>query len=114
MRGIQVDKREKFISIASATGKNILTLQDIKDLCAENDIKLPQWYLKDMDFRAGRGLYKVPSNSANVVNMAPAQVLQMKKPEPDVSTGNRITNIITDLETENLVPKTYSNYTCHR
>jgi MoxR-like ATPase len=110
MRGIQVDKREKFISIASATGKNILTLQDIKDLCVENDIKLPQWYLKDMDFRAGRGLYKVPSNSANVVNMAPAQVLQMKKPEPDVSTGNRITNIVTDLETENLVPKTYNNY----
>jgi hypothetical protein len=110
MRGIQVDKREKFISIASASGKNILTLQDIKDLCAENDIKLPQWYLKDMDFRAGRGLYKVPSNSANVVNMAPAQVLQMKKSEPVVSSGNRITNIVTDLETENLIPKTYSNY----
>jgi hypothetical protein len=110
MRGIQTDKREKFISIASATGKSIFTLQDIKDLCVENDIKLPQWYLKDMDFRAGRGLYKVPSNDANVVNMAAAQVLQMKKSEPVVSSGNRITNIVTDLETENLVPKTYSNY----
>ena len=110
MRGIQVDKREKFISIASSTGKDILTLQDIKDLCVENDIKLPQWYLKDMDYRAGRGLYKVPSNGANVVNMAPAQVLQMKKPEPAVQNGNRITNIVTDLETENLVPKQYSNY----
>ena len=110
MRGIQVDKREKFISIASSTGKDILTLQDIKDLCVENDIKLPQWYLKDMDYRAGRGLYKVPSNGANVVNMAPAQVLQMKKPEPAVQSGNRITNIVTDLETENLVPKQYSNY----
>jgi hypothetical protein len=110
MRGIQTDKREKFISIASATGKSIFTLQDIKDLCVENDIKLPQWYLKDMDFRAGRGLYKVPSNDANVVNMATAQVLQMKKSEPVVSSGNRITNIVTDLETENLVPKTYSNY----
>ena len=110
MRGIQVDKREKFISIASASGKSIFTLQDIKDLCVENDIKLPQWYLKDMDFRAGRGLYKVPSNNASVVNMAAAQVLQMKKSEPVVSSGNRITNIVTDLETENLVPKTYSNY----
>ena len=110
MRGIQTDKREKFISIASATGKSIFTLQDIKDLCVENDIKLPQWYLKDMDFRAGRGLYKVPSNNASVVNMAAAQVLQMKKSEPVVSSGNRITNIVTDLETENLVPKTYSNY----
>ena len=110
MRGIQVDKREKFISIASSTGKDILTLQDIKDLCVENDIKLPQWYLKDMDFRAGRGLYKVPSNGANVIHMAPAQVLQMKKPEPAVQSGNRITNIVTDLETENLVPKQYSNY----
>ena len=110
MRGIQVDKREKFISIASSSGKNILTLQDIKDLCVENDIKLPQWYLKDMDYRAGRGLYKIPSNSANVVNMAPAQVIQMKKPEPVKPTGNRITNIVTDLETENLVPKQYANY----
>ncbi len=110
MRGIQTDKREKFISIASATGKSIFTLQDIKDLCVENDIKLPQWYLKDMDFRAGRGLYKVPSNNASVVNMAAAQVLQMKKSEPVVSSGNRIANIVTDLETENLVPKTYSNY----
>ena len=110
MRGIQVDKREKFISIASSSGKDILTLQDIKDLCVENDIKLPQWYLKDMDYRAGRGLYKVPSNSANIVNMAPAQVIQMKKPEPVTPTGNRITNIVTDLETENLVPKQYANY----
>ncbi len=110
MRGIQVDKREKFISIASSSGKDILTLQDIKDLCVENDIKLPQWYLKDMDYRAGRGLYKVPSNSANIVNMAPAQVIQMKKPEPVAPTGNRITNIVTDLETENLVPKQYANY----
>jgi hypothetical protein len=63
-----------------------------------------------MDFRAGRGLYKVPSNNASVVNMAAAQVLQMKKSEPVVSSGNRIANIVTDLETENLVPKTYSNY----
>ena len=110
MRGIQVDKREKFISIASASGKSIFTLQDIKDLCVENDIKLPQWYLKDMDFRAGRGLYKVPSNNASVVNMATAQVLQMKKSEPVLSSGNRITNIVTDLETENLVPKQYVNY----
>ena len=110
MRGIQVDKREKFISIASSSGKDILTLQDIKDLCVENDIKLPQWYLKDMDYRAGRGLYKVPSNSANIVNMAPAQVIQMKKPEPVAPTGNRITNIVTDLETENLGPKQYANY----
>ena len=110
MRGIQVDKREKFISIASSSGKDILTLQDIKDLCVENDIKLPQWYLKDMDYRAGRGLYKVPSNGASVVNMAPAQVIQMKKPEPVSPTGNRITNIVTDLETENLVPKQYANY----
>ena len=110
MRGIQVDKREKFISIASASGKSIFTLQDIKDLCVENDIKLPQWYLKDMDFRAGRGLYKVPSNNASVVNMAAAQVLQMKKSEPVLSSGNRITNIVTDLETENLVPKQYVNY----
>jgi MoxR-like ATPase len=44
--------------------------------------------------------------------MAAAQVLQMKKSEPIMPTvsGNRITNIVTDLETENLVPKQYVNY----
>jgi hypothetical protein len=45
MRTIQMDKREKFIAIAGATGKEFMTLQEVKNLCAENDIKEPQWFL---------------------------------------------------------------------
>jgi hypothetical protein len=42
--------------------------------------------------------------------MAPAQVIKMKTDHEKNMSGNRITNVTTDLETENLVPKVYKNY----
>jgi hypothetical protein len=101
MRTVNTEIREKFLSLASATGKSVLSLNEIKDLCAENDLSLPQWYMKDVNNRAGRGLYKVPALAA--------QILPMKKTET-VSEPKRIGNVVTDLETENLVPKSYKNY----
>lgn len=101
MRTVNTEIREKFLSVATATGKSVLSLGEIKDLCLENDMSLPQWYMKDVNNRAGRGLYKVPALTA--------QVLPMKKIET-VAEPKRIGSVITDLETENLVPKTYKNY----
>lgn len=101
MRTVNTEIREKFLSVATATGKSVLSLGEIKDLCLENDMSLPQWYMKDVNNRAGRGLYKVPTLTA--------QVLPMKKIET-VAEPKRIGNVVTDLETENLVPKTYKNY----
>jgi len=101
MRTVNNEVREKFISVAAATGKSLLSLSELKDLCTENDMSLPQWYMKDVNNRAGRGLYKVPALAA--------QVLPMKKTET-VTEAKRITNLVTDLETENLVPKAYKNY----
>ena len=101
MRTVNTEIREKFLSVAAATGKSVLSLNEIKDLCAENDLSLPQWYMKDVNNRAGRGLYKVPALAA--------QVLPMKKIET-VAEPKRIGNVVTDLETENLVPKSYKNY----
>jgi hypothetical protein len=101
MRTVNTEIREKFLSVAAATGKSVLSLSEIKDLCAENAMSLPQWYMKDVSNRAGRGLYKVPALAA--------QVLPMKKTET-VSEPKRIGNVVTDLETENLVPKSYKNY----
>jgi len=110
---INVETRERFVKLAIATGKNVLKLQDIKDICETNDLKWPQWFTKDLANRAGRGLYKVPGNAIAASEPAPtiamtAQVLKMKHDEP--KTGNRIANVVTDLETENLVPKIYKNY----
>ena len=107
MRTIQMDKREKFIAIASATGKEFMTLQEVKSLCAENDIKEPQWFLKDVANRAGRGMYKLPTALVqNVVPMATKKTDTKK----EVVDAPRISNVVTQLETENLVPQKYKNY----
>ena len=104
MRSIQMDKREKFIAIASAAGKEFMSLQEIKNLCSENDIKEPQWFLKDITNRAGRGMYKMPTALVqNVVSMK----TDTKK---EVVDAPRISNLVTQLETENLVPQQYKNY----
>lgn len=111
MRTVQVEKREQFLSIASAVGKSVMSLQEIKNLCAENGIKEPQWFLKDIANRAGRGMYTIPG--ASTVNMGTVSALKkpVAKPEPAVvQASNRITNIVTDLELENLVPEVYKNY----
>lgn len=105
MRTIQVDKREKFLEIIAAIGKPVMSLQEIKNVCAENSIKEPQWFLKDPANRAGRGMYNIPS----IV----AQVLPMKKIDTDSKpavVAHKISNVVTDLETEDLVPKKYKNY----
>ena len=113
---INVEAREKFVKLAIASGKNVLKLQDIKDICEVNDLKWPQWYTKDMANRAGRGLYKVPQSAVGASEPAPtinmtASVLKMKPTDHEKqSSGNRISNVVTDLETENLVPKVYKNY----
>ena len=101
MRTVNTEIREKFLSLASATGKSVLSLSEIKDICLENDMSLPQWFMKDTNNRAGRGLYKIPALSA--------QVLPMKKVDTPTET-KRIGNVVTDLETENLVPNAYKNY----
>jgi len=104
MRSIQMDKREKFIAIASTAGKEFMSLQEIKNLCSENDIKEPQWFLKDIANRAGRGMYKMPTALVqNVVSMK----TDTKK---EVVDAPRISNLVTQLETENLVPQQYKNY----
>ena len=36
MRKVNSNVREQFIKVAVATGKEILTLQELKDLCEDN------------------------------------------------------------------------------
>lgn len=118
MRKVNSNVREQFIKVAVATGKEILTLQELKDLCEDNGLKFPQWYAKDLNYRAGRGLYRVPTDlSTNSVVPAPvaaptinAQAQVLKMPQDKISHGNRIANVVTDLETEDLIPKVYKNY----
>lgn len=100
-----MSKRDLFLSLAAATGKSVMSRQEIAELCIENDLSFPQWFTKDPANRAGRNMYNMPSMVG--------QVLPMKKvdtvPEP-ASAGHKISNVVTDLETEDLVPQKYKNY----
>ena len=112
MRKVNVSAREKFISLALATGKKTLNVEDIWAICNEADLKYPQWFTKDPENRAGRGLYKLPTANVSVVDLS-AQVLPMKKTEtaPLAPVAqNRIASVSTDLETGNLIPEVYKNY----
>ena len=108
----KIEIREKFKTLLIATGKSTVTKAEIKDICSKLNISGAQWFTKDIGNRVGRGLYKVPnSSSAPVAEMIDynAQVIPMPK-QSEVKSGNRISNVVTDLETENLVPAVYKNY----
>ena len=103
--------RAKFLDAVTATGEKTVSLQDINGICAKIGIAHPYWFTKDEANRVGRGLYKVPKSSKASVETPnlTAQVIPMSKPT-EKQIGNRITNLITDLETDNLVPQKYENY----
>jgi MoxR-like ATPase len=111
MRNNRVELKEKFMSMLQATGKDVVTKSEIKSICSEIGLTGAQFFTKDESNRVGRGLYKVPNGKVTAPAVATidmsATVLAMK---PEKQTGNRITNVLTDLETENLVPKIYKNY----
>ena len=106
------ENREKFFNALIATGKTEVSRQEAKAIAASLGLASPQWFTKDENNRVGRGMYRVPnSNSAppaDIPNLA-AQVIPLAKPV-DPSSGNRISNVVTDLELNDLVPKKYSNY----
>jgi len=109
MRTVDASAREKFISLALATGKKTFSRQEVKDICKENALGFPQWFLKDPEYRQARGVYKLPTANVSTVDLS-AQVLPMKKTETAPIAQNRIANVSTDLETGNLIPEVYKNY----
>lgn len=105
MRKPNVEAREKFLNLLKNFGKETISRTEIEDLCNKNQLTIPQWYLNDKSNRIARGLYKVKQTEK--LQEAPemvAQVLSMEK------TRNRISSVVTDIETENLIPETYKNY----
>jgi len=107
----RAEVKEKFMSALIATGKQNVTFEEIKQICDKEEIAHPYWFTNDLANREKRGVYKVPSSasvSQSTTIDLQAQVIQM--PKQEVKTGNRITSVITQLETENLVPQVYKNY----
>jgi len=107
------ENRNKFFDALRATGKSTVTRQEAKDIAKKIGLASPQWFTKDEANRVGRGLYKVPvvgsvAAPTAVIEMA-AQIIPLAKSSEPVA-GNRIANVVTDLETQDLVPVKYDNY----
>ncbi len=102
--------RQKFIDALAATGKDTVTLEDIRLVAESIEISMPYWFTNDPVNKIKRGVYRVPNVGVSVqpqnvetqtINMQ-AQVIEMPK--------NRISSVVTDLELENIVPQVYKNY----
>ena len=103
--------REKFINAIVALGKPIITTDEIKSICGDIDIAHPYWFTNDDDNRVKRGVYKVPNSSMisqpQTISLQ-AQVIPMAKSVE--KSEHKIQNIQTDLDTTDLIPKSYKNY----
>ena len=106
------EKRELFLNALIQTGKNVVTKKELKQIISPFKIS-PDFYIKNPDNRAGHALYKVPNFKPSAAPVQSptltAQVLPISKPI-EKKKSNTIANVITDLETGNLVPQKYSNY----
>jgi hypothetical protein len=104
--GKRVEVREKFLNALMSTGKNTVTVDEIKSICNVNKIAYPYWYTNDENNRVKRGVYKVLTNNSTIDLQA--QVIPMVKHVE--KTDSRISSITTDLDVTDLVPKSYKNY----
>jgi MoxR-like ATPase len=96
-----------FLSSLAALGKSTITRSELLAYCEEKGINIPQWYTGGVEYRAGRGVYKVPGVDANMQPMAAqpamvAQVVPMKRVE--------IASVVTSLGVDSAVPERYENY----
>ena len=107
----RVEIRSSFNDALIALGKPTVTKTEIKQICKNLGISGAQWFTKVDSNRVGRGLYKVPTASTTTtpatIQMT-AQVLPMTKPVE--KSENRIQNVQTDLDSTDLIPKSYKNY----
>jgi MoxR-like ATPase len=108
---VRAANREKFLAALVATGKDTVTLDEIKEVASNVGISQPYWFTNDANNKLRRGVYRVPG--ANVVTQpaVPTETINMQAQVIEMpTTKNRITSIITDLELEDIVPQVYKNY----
>ena len=99
--------KQKFMDALVATGKQTISKAEIKVIAGELGIASTQFFTKDEANRVGRGKYRVPTDGATTIALQ-AQVIPMAKPIQ--KSENKIQNVQTDLDTTDLVPKSYKNY----
>lgn len=108
----RAETRQRFINAIISLGQDTVTTDQIKSICAENDIAHPYWFTNDEANRVKRGVYRIPGSApaaqpAQTIAMN-AQVVPMTKPVE--KSSSKIVNVQTDLDSTNLVPVAYKNY----
>jgi len=120
----RIESREKFLSLLASSGRSIITIQEIKDLCEANDLKVPQWFTKDPENRAGRGTYLVQNSVVknlaktgrlNIKTQSNAPVEETVEEEIQMQpltmkAKPRVQSMVTDIEDQGIVPAKYKNY----
>ena len=102
------ENKQEFLNNLAKLGKVAVTRSEIMEVCQRMNIPGVQWFTNNKDNRIGRGMYKVPGTIEPVMLNHQANVIPMTQP-PEKSQ-NKIANVITELETINLVPAVYKNY----
>jgi hypothetical protein len=102
----RAERRELFLKTLIATGKETVSLDEIRKISSEIGTSYPHWFVNVDSNRVKRGFYKVPKES---IELIPKVVPILKKIE-NVNTDVKITNVSTQLEQTSLVPNVYENY----
>lgn len=100
---IRSQKREQFFQKLASLGKTEVNKTEISNVCKEVGLASSYFFTNDENNRVARGLYRVP----NVAVTMQAQVIPINKP---IVSENKIQNVVTDLESTDLVPSVYKNY----
>jgi midasin (ATPase involved in ribosome maturation) len=101
---LRSEMKQKFFDALQSLGKSTVTRAEVKKICSEVGLKGAQFFTKQDENRAGRGLYRVPGAECNMQ----ANVIPMSAPVE--KSKDKIVNVSTDLDSVNLVPAAYSNY----
>jgi len=101
---LRSEMKQKFFDALQSLGKSTVTRAEVKKICSEVGLKGAQFFTKQDENRAGRGLYHVPGAVCNMQ----AKVIPMSAPVE--KSKDKIVNVSTDLDSVNLVPAAYSNY----
>jgi hypothetical protein len=105
----RAETKQKFFNMLAATGKESVTIHELKKVASKAGIKTVFFFTNDETNRISRGVYRVPAvENASVVSMQ-AQVIPMAT-KTEVKSSNKIQSVVTDLEQESLIPKAYKNY----
>jgi len=117
-----VEYRKKFLELLIGTGKSSITTSELRVLCEQNEIKIPQWFRKSESIRLQRGVYRIPSSIEEFVfpvNDVPEDenddLTDYEEVDFKVDTSapikrSHIQTLVTSLEEQGIVPEKYINY----